>query len=662
MTETVSEVYDLAYPSPITLKQISSIVIVVRLWRREIDTYFESNINPDEFNLTEHIQLKNLIPDMPSTIYNTLSNYIVTFRKSIEKWLRYHCANKVFISPEINKHRCFNNILRRFHDFAWDWNGAINYVRTARRMLQCDRFSDEEKFAIACLYYFEDDIKRIWPSVSTTKMRLGENSVRACPQLFYWANHMPAHSCNPYSYYNLSIYGVFNLDPLDNLSSVEYFWNRFPVEGRSRTAVVIYERCVELFARFILPQLSEHQLEEFITERAPGLIFRLLMCDSRRYAVLPTWMYIRNQMSEDQFHKLIMDLLSIEAEGDFVEEWLKLCREIWYSAPRHMKQPVFDDLLSEESSFLRSSSRIERSKPRRMKFLITVLHDVTFEERNAFWHKHWCALIRNAEVEDLLEMMNLCFRNEHEIRVFKNDIMCKYENFDYYCITSLKEGRIDKLNEYLDFCCPDEQKRRQLKQRLLRENLVSTVGFQLYYEFKSLNEFIDDAFERNDARVEFKSTFITSPMTEQFLFKFIREGDFALLMKFVDTFVSQQPVIEPLKTRLYDYFKEQLIAGWFRTVQLVNTDDVRRVLMWLLGNEDQVTRFKQSLPVDDVFRNIVQSKLKKRRNSGVGGGKPSKFPKKLHYFLMWYFNQDDEEIDNFKQRFRDELKIFVPRS
>ncbi|XP_065203926.1 uncharacterized protein LOC135834012 [Planococcus citri] len=579
MTNSSSAVYDLSYPSPITLKEISSIVVAVELWRTEINAYLESN-DSDKYYLTGHIQLKNLIPDIPSTIYNRLPHYIVTFRKSIKKWLRYHC----FISPDSNNGRCFNNILRRFHDFAWDWNGTINYVRTARRMLQCDRFSDEEKFRIACLYYFEEDIKRIWPSVST-KMLSNEISVRVCPQLFYWSNKLRSNS---------SIDGIFNYDSLDNQSSLEYFWNRLPSEKRSRTAVVMYEKRVELFARFVLLQVSEHQLEEFLAERASGLIFRLLTCDLGRCSVLPTWTYIRNKISGDQFHKLIIKLLYKEVKDDLVEESLKLCREIWYGAPRHMKQLVFDDLLLKVPPFLRLSLQIERSTPKRMKFLITVIHDATFEERNAFWHKHWRALIRVPVIEDLREMMKLCFRNEREIRLFKNDTMCKYENIDYYLFTSsLKKGRIDKLNEYLDFCCPNEQRRRRLKQRLLRASLTSTASFQILfcYEFKQLNEFINDAFERNDVRVEFKNQFVSALTTERLLFDFIRRGDFALLMEFVDSFVSEKPVIEPLKSRIFDFFREQLTNDAFCSVQLYNIDNLRRFLIWLLGNEDEVTMF-----------------------------------------------------------------------
>ncbi|XP_065204015.1 uncharacterized protein LOC135834102 [Planococcus citri] len=648
MADSMSAVYDLAHPSHITLKEISSIVVVVELWRKEIDTYLE-NINiPGKFDLTEHIRLKDLIPDMPSKIYNQLSNYTTTFRKSIQKWVCYH-RGKVYRTgctiPYYNEGECFSEILSRFHDFAWDWNGAIDYVRTAKRMLRCDRFTLEEKFSIACLYCFEDDIKRIWPSVST-KIDLKEFWFRDFPQLYYWTDELrisSAYSCYPY-YSDKN--EILNLGTAHNQSSLEYFWNLVPFAKRWITAILMYEKCVELFARFILPQLSDHQLEMFLTGHASSLIFNLLMCDSGRCIVLSTWMYIRNKISGDQFHELIMNLLLVEVKDGLMGESVILCREIWYSAPRHIKQPVFDDLPFEETSFIRFRWTIKPSKTRHMKLLVAVLHDATFEERSAFWHKHWPALVRGAVIEDLLEMTKLCFRNEDEIRLFKNDIMCEYESIKSYYKASLKEGCFDNLIEYLGFCSVDEQKRRQLKQRLLREDFGSKVNDQLYHAFKPLNKFINDAFASTDARVEFKYEFISCPTTEQFLIKCIRKGDFILPMEFVDTFVSEQQVIVPLKSRLFDRFKEQLIDGWFRTVQRMNTDHVRRILIWLLGDEDQVTRFKQSLPVDNIFRNIV-----KKRRARRAGGKRNGFRGKLDNFLMWYFNEDGKKIDSFKRRF-----------
>ncbi|XP_065203945.1 uncharacterized protein LOC135834031 [Planococcus citri] len=664
MADSLSAVYDLGYPSPITLKEITSIVVVVELWRKEINAYLQSN-NPDKFHLTQHIRPKNLIPDMPSIIYNQLSDYIVTFRKSIKSWLLYH-RDKVVISRDDNEDK-FNNILSRFRDFSWDWNGAIHYVRTARRMMQCDRLSLEEKFRIACLYCFENDIKRIWPSVSS-KIDLRKFCLTTFPQLFYWVDELLKSPHTYYSYILSSMEGILYSDISVNQSSLEYFWNRLPSEGRTRPPVYLYGTRVELFARFILPQLSEHELEVFLTKCGFRLIYTLVVCDLGRWSVLPIWMYIRNKISGPEFRKVIAYLLLLEIRGDLpgsskLKIVMYLCDEIWCSAPRHLKQPVFDYLLLEPSSFLGSRRRIMPTKPRQMKLLIAILRDATFEERSSFWHKHWTSLRRGAVIEDLLEMTKLCFRNEDEISLFKNDIMSAYENNDYYCIFFLNVGAIDKLNEYLDFCCLDEQKRRQQKQRiLLLANLAVRVSWGLYRTFKPLNKFIDDAFERNDVSVEFKNQFISSPITKQFLFTCIREGDFFPLMDFVDTFVLEQPVIESLKTRLYDYFKKQLITGWFSAVQPVNPDQVRRILMWFLGNEDEVTRFKQSLPVDDIFRNIVHSKPKNRPSNRRGGRRRKKIHGKIDNFLMWYFNEDDGKICRFKKRFPHELKLLEPCS
>lgn len=46
MTEIVSNLYDLIYPSPMTLKEIASGAVAVELWRWELNQYsVKNNLN-----------------------------------------------------------------------------------------------------------------------------------------------------------------------------------------------------------------------------------------------------------------------------------------------------------------------------------------------------------------------------------------------------------------------------------------------------------------------------------------------------------------------------------------------------------------------------------------------------------------------------------------
>ncbi|XP_065203878.1 uncharacterized protein LOC135833973 [Planococcus citri] len=658
MTEPIS-VYDLTYPSPITLKEISSIVVAVELWRDEICVHLESK-RLHELDFKKDTRLENKIPNLPSVIYNLLEGYVDTFRKSITKWQKYHYRNVFDDSGSMN-------VLSRFHDFAWDWDGAIHEERTAKRMMLCDRFTEDEKFKIACLYCFEDDIKQIWPSVSQTKDSNG-NNFRTCPQQYYWICYLrnELHKIpNPYNE-PIDNFMIFSLCEFNcksrNHSSVMYFWNRLPSGSWSPIVYeFLYRRVV--FVRFILPKLNNHQLDILVAKYGAYLVEFLLKFASTIVHVLPTWTYIRSRIDISNFSRLIDQLLCAEAIGGnhlHSRSVVYLFDEIWKSAPHHFKRSVLDDALHDDRFFRLRHMRLGAS--RGMKFFITVLRDATFEERDEFWHLNWHDLIFCAPVEDFVVMMELSFQNENEITSFKETLMTIYENIVGGCASLLKHGLFEELNDFLSVCYLDEQKRTELKRRLLRSNYVgenSVFTRTVVRKRKLLNEFIDDAFQDTaDLGVEFRNQLTSSPVTQNCLLECIRCGGFVMVMEFVDVFYPDEQIVMTLKKRFFEHFKEHLIAG---NILNLDSNNLHAFLIWLLGNEDEVIRFKQSIPIERVFRTMMQIEWRSEAEYVDDDFKPQ-FPENVDQFLIWYFNKDEEEIEMFTKLFlNNEFKSFLPR-
>ncbi|XP_065204118.1 uncharacterized protein LOC135834205 [Planococcus citri] len=412
MAETVSNAYDLTYPSPITLKKISSIVVAVELWLKEICTHLESK-RVQKLDLENNIPVRTVLPMLPSTIYSLLEEYVDRFRRSIVTWQIYHLGN-------VFNHSNLKNVLRRFHDFAWDWDGTIHEARTAKRMMLCDRLTEDEKFKLACLYCLEDDIKRIWPSVSDRK-NLNEINFRTCPQQYYWICYLrnELHKIpNPRSSnYPIDEFMIFSLSKDEcrsmNGSSIMYFWNRLPSNRQSplHDCIPILKHVV-IFSRFILPKLNKRKLDTFVAAKGTVLIRDLLKSESTlvQVHVLPTWMYIRSRINMKKFSHLINDML--EPKLICVTYCLhrieaNLFSKIWNSVPQDFKRSVLDDVLYNDRLFL--SRNLCDPENNRMKFLITVLQDAALEERNAFWHKYWRQLIFSAPVEDSIFIMKFFF-------------------------------------------------------------------------------------------------------------------------------------------------------------------------------------------------------------------------------------------------------------
>ncbi|XP_065209130.1 uncharacterized protein LOC135837693 [Planococcus citri] len=661
MTETTSNVYDLTFPSPITLEKISSIVVAVELWRKEICAQLESK-RSHELDFRNNIQLRTILPNLPSTIRSSLEEYIDTFRNSIVRWQKYHYPNVFDGSGSMD-------VLSRFDDFAWDWDGTIHEVRTAKRMILCDLITEDEKFKIACLYCFEDDIKQIWqsPFVSETMKDLNKIDFYTCPQQYYWICYLRNELHRIPNLYNVPIDELM-IDTLNDYrthSSMMYFWNRLPSDCQLRVDICYH--AIVVFARFILPKLNEHQMDIFVAAHGYDLILHLLKYEPRLVHVLPTWMCIRSRMDTGQFRFFIYSTISMtEGEHLHSQSMTNVFSEIWESVPQHFKRSALDLVLHCDQLFC-FRNRFRRSCSRGVKFLIVVLQDAAFEERNIFWLERWQNLIFCAPVEDLVDIMKLSFRNENEITLFKENVMSIYENIAQGCALLLKRGMFEELNEFLFVCCLDERNRMDMKPRLLRSNYVgenSVLTIDVVRNNKLLNEFIDDVFQNDaDFGVEFRNQLRSSPVTQKCLLECIQWGGELVhlnhLMEFVDTFHPDEQDAVPMKKRLFEHFKEYLIDG---RILRFNGDQLEAFLFWLLGSADEVIKFKQSVPVEDIFRTMIRTHSQPRRMAGDDGNEfKLKFPARLDRFLMWYFNKDEEEIEKFTRLFPDELKSFGPR-
>ncbi|XP_065203830.1 uncharacterized protein LOC135833927 [Planococcus citri] len=656
MTQTPPEVHDIVYPSPITLKEISSIVAVVELWQEEIHTYLNKSKPSNKFNLTQEIRLEDILPNLPSAIYHSLYEYLYKFRNSLEEWLCYHWAH-VFDHSTDDDH--FYYILRNFLDLVWDWNGGIHYVRTAKLMMRCDRFSLDEKFKIACLYCFENDIEQIWPHINT-RIDLNEIYFYRCPQLFYWIccygnelNWVPVKW--PWDCIDEH---MIDIGESNNKSSMEYFWKRISSKRRLKVAIYIFESCTdtELFARCILPKLGKRNLRKFVSIKGAILISRLLLHDFKPECALATWMYIGHAMKPNNFQFLVMDLLTTDKNQIFVKgRQINLgcfCSELWSSAPQHLKQPVLDNLVFKRSLFSIIKTHTSPCDLKDMSFLITILQDATAEERTTFWYKNWQNLLCGVRVDHLERIMKLCFRDDGEITSFKEDIMATglNENILQYGDWLINAGCFNALNDLLTFCCPDTQKRRDLAKRILRSSYLDEYAV-LYVDclrshYKLLNEFIDNVFEDAEFGTEFKNQLALSPRTVGCLRKCLVLGEFTRLMEFVESFASDEEVVTRLKTRFFDYFKQYMILG---LIQYTDSDDIQNILVWLLGDEDEVAKFKRSLPIEDVFRNVAVKQADLKRIDTSNGKRLVKYLESFDYFLTWYFENAEE--DSFKKRF-----------
>ncbi|XP_065224199.1 uncharacterized protein LOC135848260 isoform X1 [Planococcus citri] len=605
MDEMICDMTDATQPALISLQELSAITVAREIWRCEVNNYRTNNelekLTPKKLSTS----LKSKFRDLPTAIDNVIEKYVTKFGLSMENWLEQH-YKRVFFN-----HYCHQNyVLEDFDDFVCDYsNGTVDYIKTAERMMRCDRLSKAKKFKIACTYFFENDIRRIWPFVCK---KVGPNNIELgnCPQLYYWICFLRNELDKiPTSEHQSVDEAMFDRYMPYNRPSLEYFWNRISYQNQIQSAERLYQLKDEFFIRFILTKLDYQQLYEFVNTKGCDLICDLLR---KRYFedefVLEIWMCMRNLMDEDNFTKLVVDMLQTESTRSYTKKienahndhknWLRLCRELWHNAPHDLRQSAIKNISTNLKLFTsyRSEAGNESSE-----LLLTILECATFDERSSFWTNCWHNLILGKNTEDLQQIMEMCFENGDAIIQYKENVMLKSEHVWEICVKLLKKFDFEKLNDLVDFCCPNAETSRHFKQQLLLqshafdEKLHLRIRIMIHKcDTTQFDKFIDDAYENSDLAADYKNQFLASLLpSEHDLHEWIYstlEWDWKEFPKFFETFVPTEQAMRQVKTRIIDRVKKfcRLSRDMLFYKPIFND-----LLLWCLGNDEEVDKFKQ---------------------------------------------------------------------
>lgn len=94
MAKITSKEYDIVYPSPIPLRELSAIAVAIELWRLDLKHYLKNvNFEIEFYNdcsTKPRITLRDLILDAPSVIDQITKIYIESLISSTNGWLRYN--------------------------------------------------------------------------------------------------------------------------------------------------------------------------------------------------------------------------------------------------------------------------------------------------------------------------------------------------------------------------------------------------------------------------------------------------------------------------------------------------------------------------------------------------------------------------------------------
>ncbi|XP_065224174.1 uncharacterized protein LOC135848253 isoform X10 [Planococcus citri] len=616
MCEIITDVYDLINPTPVSLKQLSAISVSLEIWRHILNEYRKKRTKissyPRNYRTTissRTIDLPAALPCLPAIIYDVIDKYIERFELSLKTWLWYHYKNVFFIHNSDQEYA-----LKNFDDFVCDFQGDIDYVKTAKRMMLCSKFSTDVKFRLACMYCFEEDIAKLWPSLWR---RIHYNvEFSKYPEFDYWVRRIN-NECESQDI-NYTIFPLHSVPTAEevfhkctcssyNRTSVEYFWNLIPFESRFRKAVDLYRHNAVGFIKFILPKLDDQHLQQFVDQNGFDLMESLL--NGAHYdekLILPTWMYIKNLMSKNAFKDLVKVMLKVEGKGieenpDRRQYSLYSCGKIWHSAPYDLKRSTIVKILYDgeffENMFIHENGAYD-CKSRNVEFLLTFLSFATSEERNSLWIRIWLDLIADTRIKDLQRMMELCFDFEADITHFKEEIMVSNEKVLEMCVSLLRAGYFTELNEFLRFLYPKVRDSSNFRRKLLQIAFLGEDGqfaSEIVNRIKEFNEFVNDAFTEADLQgTDFKIQFISSLKIQKLILIYLHPRynvDLKSVMQFIETFSSEETLLL-MKTKIIDDLKLNFVSDWATYRDIFKVPFFDQFLLWCLGSAEKVETFK----------------------------------------------------------------------
>ncbi|XP_065202586.1 uncharacterized protein LOC135832953 [Planococcus citri] len=681
MEENSAYVYDLVFPSPSALQELAAVVVAAKLWRELVSEHRSNNtLNTFKMKLdiSQDTSRIRLLPHLPKTIRLIIEKYVENIQASL-------------VGGGERQGPWLLSVLSKIDDIVCDVDGGIDYYLTARRALLSEAISDIEKFEIACKYCLEDDIMRIWPSVSDSEhLDLGDNvssdlqNNNYCEEFLfrYWVCRLrnQLHKIPPILDYNHDPdtfeHHLREISITGNWPCVIYFWNSLNAESRMRSAESFFQHETFVFCRYILAKLSEEELNTLVSEARTYSFIDTLMCNTRttlynerfsdeefgtRY-FLAAWSYITRKITECNFIVQIWKLFKYDGYT-YVPNKKSLYYELWNSIPDHLKQMAIRDCLLDRSLFETKYSGSEF-------LLLAALKDTPFDARNTLWRENWRVLLSRRTIPNFKQCMNLCFENESNVNVlvFKENNLSKYENIKDKCSEIIKKSHWSELDEFLNLCSLENQTYVALRVKYLDKHLEFFHSEYIYEgrfdrfidNFHSLDKFINDTYQEVGLAADFKNRLLLAPKMIEVLARYvIWNKDLDKIMEFVDAFViTEQAAV--------DFKQFHFLPG---VLHLLTTTEYcfqferepfEKFMRWCLGSDEKIAKFKSTVPLNEIAENIRSQEYEIEDDCDSDDSFDERAREDLYFlemaycelgkFLEWCLSSP-EEVSEFKSKF-----------
>ncbi|XP_065225021.1 uncharacterized protein LOC135848875 [Planococcus citri] len=556
------------------------------------------------------------------------------------------------------------------YGLVWDSKGHIDDKKTIEKALSRSRHLNDDDFVFEiitkhCLVNYIMDFPL--DSLSEEFIRTVENNRFFQHQLtYYWIKcktWIIARNGNglydaSYFEYEFALTNLLNslkqclsLSNKYQWSVYEYFWDFFDENDQvEMTMNLIRNDNYKRYQTILFSKLNKNQLKRLYSELPVTIIVNFLSLGEFELAKA-TWHRVKLTIECDKYEHLL-EQVWIHRNPD-EESCLQFSIYLLDTAPPNLIEYVIKvkncQITVYADMFLKGRPMHESSSS--CKFMKAVLSRATLEFKQKFLLQAGpCLALNHPEV--FISLINHCLNETDRVAVKDSLLIEAMESSPPAGIMHrfrdlfLYSGR-EEFDKFLELFTSKPTLQTQFKECLLRSKLLITKELWKTDYWEKLSQFIDELFpNREVARFQKRNavfTFLRAHCTYSDCYRPNGDEKFTEIDNFLNRVLTPREVITA-KENIANSFLEKCRSGWVGYLKRMN---MQRFASWCYcGDEENMKRFRRSLPIDKLFHSFMTGIVARYVNS---------YSRKLSFSLLdellrWKFSSNRREIEKFKSR------------
>lgn len=466
---------------------------------------------------TEKLNLQAIINeelDLPESIKSNIINLIRPIEREINYWVAYQ--DRKVQNVAFNKIKTWREIRTLFESIVWTYLGAINYVETAKCIINTNLLSYKEMYRMACFYCLEDSVYEVAPYVVYPHY-LDELDFDEQPLLYYWTccvtgDVAKLQEITERNRVTRSIASYMLTLPKvnHNEGAFTYFWKQLSKEEK-------YQRLVSLMETNFKPRnlnslisdLEEQQQKNFFLGNTGSILCKYLEIWPQDYYFLPAAYHMRDIFSTEQFSVVLAlvgrKIIENRCRYDRYDKYNYMLKELWEYAPETLRKSVFEYNHGLIFSRLVIGVKLETH----LRLIQLTLENSSTEFKRRVINSRNCyylftELVKNDQLELFATFISRAFSAE-DVDEFKTNFV--FERKDEITLHFFKNKKVCQFDEFLVWGFRTESEINEYKATLPSNMFKILLKYSVNNnDFSVLETFLNVCFNKNEEKIkEFKA-------------------------------------------------------------------------------------------------------------------------------------------------------------